>query len=496
MTHRRRFLRGVSSLAVSSLGLGPRGGVCATPEAEADWQRRARGEGVVWAHDFRRSEEIAAHLRATISGGVADAGPALHASRVQDGPTGYCMQFVALGARLAEDFRPSQSTLVIDDDTLWPEPPFFVHVTDSSRTERNNVFLCTGRSGRSLTVAYRPEFEREQPCASARRVWRAGSHVGHQTALHWTRVFSALTGDSNGLGVDDVNIAGTPMRSRVRDNPRYAPHGKVFGYGWYGHPEYQSRFRTWRPSEHGRYPIDDIARAGLWDGDEFYLQFRLKIDPRYWTLNTIDPRSESSDFSRKLWMLQAEMTVPQQITAAISPSNRYLIPSTAPSPFLLAAYSFNGGLAGRVLADGLDGSGSFQPGSRWVSSAVPDSFLPSGSAWEYPPGEWLTFHLRVRPGLDWIEGRPAPRNTLVEMQVARPGETRYTTLFSMADQALVYGSSGPQEHAWRTALPGYNAFSPTGYLNIELGNVPPKAAYSIRWTQIVFGKRPIAVPAV
>ena len=47
--------------------------------------------------------------------------------------------------------------------------------------------------------------------------------------------------------------------------------------------------------------------------------------------------------------------------------------------------------------------------------------------------------LRVRPGLDWIEGRPAPRNTLVEMQVARPGETRYTTLFSMADQALRIG---------------------------------------------------------
>jgi hypothetical protein len=503
---RRRFVEGMGAMAGTcrigsaaaqadrcDAGAAP----CVSAEAEADWGRRSRGAGVVWAHDFRHAGEVAAHLKANQSGGVADAGPALHANRVADGPTGHCMQFVALGARLARDFGVGESELLIDDDTLWPGPPFYVHVTDRTRTEQNNVFLCTARSGRTLTVVYQPQFEREQPCAASRRSWAAGSHIGHQSAMHWVRVFSALTGDSNGIGIDDVNASRGPIRSRVRGNPRYVPHSSIFGYGWYGRPEYQAQFAKWNPSQHGRYPIDEIERSNLWDGDEFYIQFRLKIDPRYWELNTVDPRSESTDFSRKIWMLQAEMTVPQQITAVISPSNRYLIPSTRPSPFYMAGYSFGGGLAGRLLTTRLDGGGSFQPGSRWSSTAVPGSNRPAGSAWEYVPGEWVTFLLRVKPGLDWVEGREAAaRNTVVEVKMARPGESQYTTLFSMPDQAIVFGSSGPQEHAWRTALPGYNAFVPTGYLNIELGNVPPKAAYYVRWAQIIFSKEPVPAPSV
>jgi hypothetical protein len=35
----------------------------------------------------------------------------------------------------------------------------------------------------------------------------------------------------------------------------------------------------------------------------------------------------------------------------------------------------------------------------------------------------------------------------------------------------------------------------TGYLNVDLGSVPPTAAYYIDFGQVIFSKMPIPVPA-
>jgi hypothetical protein len=453
----------------------------------------------VWAHRFEHATEISAPLNGAPAG-AGSAGAALNPFRVTDPKVAYAMRYVALGSRLARDYTAGGTTMEIEDATYWPDPavsgPYYIHAMDPTKTQRNNLFLVTASKGTTLTVQHVAVGLPQQPFVP-KRDFPKGSHVGHQTGANWARVFSALTSDSNGLPADDINVAGTRMRSR-KDQKNF-PHGRqAFGYGWYGRPEYQSQFSTWRPSDHGRYAIDSVLRSNVWDGDEFYIQFRIKVDSRFLALNTVDPNSEDSRYGRKIWMLQSQMTVPQQLTGGYSPSNRYGIPSTVEPPFAIAAYSFGGGLASRSLARNLDGSGSFQPGSRWEATALPKSMLPAGSAWEFPSGEWVTFLLRVRPGLRWSRDNPSAngvRNTLVEIKVARETEVSYTTVFSMTDQAITYGSSGPEEDRWTSALPGYNAFVVTGYLNTELGSVVPAASYAIDWSEIIFSKQPIPAPA-
>ena len=191
----------------------------------------------------------------------------------------------------------------------------------------------------------------------------------------------------------------------------------------------------------------------------------------------VDPTSTDVRFGRKLWMLQAEMTVPQQITGGYAPTNRFSIPGTPEAPFALAAYSHGGGLAGRRIATNLDGSGSYQPGSAWASTAVAGSYQAPGSAKEVPSGQWITVHLRVKPGHRWQASNPTAagvRDTIIRAEIALEGESAYTTVIDLADQALVFGSSGPSEDTWTTALPGFNAIALTGYLK-HAGGYPSAA---------------------
>lgn len=459
------------------------------------------GPGLVWEHRFESDGEITAFLPASTQGpSVVHAGPALLPFRVSDPVVGNAMRMIALGARLAAEFPASGGVgprpLVIDDDTYWPDPAtagmYYVHTTRPFKDQQNNLWSVTAKSGKTLTVTYVPT--QAQTIAPTLLDWHVGDHIGHQSSSNWMRLLSALKGDSNGRGVDDVNLAGNILRSR-HDQTNFPRGLSVFGYGWYGRPEYQAEFATWRPSDYGVGAVDNVLRSNVWDGDEFWLRFRQKIDPRFfpnacrWGLpGGVDPSSEDNRFGRKIWMLQAEISAPQQITGGYGPSNRYQIPSTPEPPVALAAYSHGGGLAGRALANWT--TGSYQPGSAWAATALPQSFLPAGSAYETPAGEWVTFLLRVKPGLRWSTPTQDPatyRNTVIELRVAREADPDYTLVFSMADQGIIYGSSNVD--SWIMALPGYNAITFTGYLNIELGSVPPMCAYYVDIADVALSKQ-------
>ncbi|TMH34174.1 MAG: hypothetical protein E6H58_07025, partial [Betaproteobacteria bacterium] len=273
---------------------------------------------MIWAHDFSNATEISAHLTGGAAG-VGHAGNAILPTQVTDATLGHAMRIYAFGAQLAADFPASGGVgprpLQISDATYWPDPAtagsYYVQLCKPVIDQAENLLLVTAKSGTTLTVTYIPSSG--QPMSSNQRDWFVGDIVGAQCGASWSRLFSALKGDSNGIGVDDVNAAGTTLRS-THDQTNF-PHGaQAFGYGWYGRPEYQSQFSTWRPSDYGANAIDSILRSNLWDGNEFYLQFRIKFDPRFLALNTIDPNGEANAFGHKVWMLQSQMTVPQQIT--------------------------------------------------------------------------------------------------------------------------------------------------------------------------------------
>ena len=58
-------------------------------DAESDWLSRRTAPGVVWAHDFRHSDEVEAFVQSPVSG-VYVRKPI----RTADGPTGHCMEFI------------------------------------------------------------------------------------------------------------------------------------------------------------------------------------------------------------------------------------------------------------------------------------------------------------------------------------------------------------------------------------------------------------------
>jgi hypothetical protein len=480
-------LAGATSSITGSLSITP-------AAAEQDWIARSTGAGVVWAHDFRNPNELTNFLWLNTDPRYSGVMP----RRTADGPTGYCLEYVALGALTTATFGTSATTLTIDDATHWPTGDFYFYLTDTAGAGGNNMFYCPagGRSGATLSgLTYVSSVAGFTPCAAVRKSWPAGSVAGHHVEQTWNRPFPAFASPGNGKPADDVNNAGVTLRT-------WSPlattsSNAIYGYGWYGRAEYQATYSTWQPTNGTGGANIGSPRVAPWDGDEFYIQFRVKIDRRFWDNHLpLDASTTNVDttWAHKLLFIQSQSTVPQQLVPFLSNNNKYNIPTTRTAPFQWYTTQ-----AGRQLTTNLDGTGSYQPGSQWQATATyAASNLAAGSAWEWFDDEWVTVLIRVKPGLHWDRtGNPSAtgvRNTVLEVKVARDGEA-YTTVFSQSDQAISYGSTNDSQGEFFNALPGYCAFIPTMYLNVDLGATPPKKSYYHRFTQIIFSKQSIPAPA-
>ena len=87
-------------------------------------------------------------------------------------------------------------------------------------------------------------------------------------------------------------------------------------------------------------------------------------------------------------------------------------------------------------------------------------------------------------------------NTLLEVKFADFGDTAYTTLFSVADHPIVYGSRGQYAQFFDASMPGFSAAVFWGYKNLELSSAtaPLKTHYQ-KFAQLIVSKDPIAVPS-
>jgi hypothetical protein len=378
--------------------------------AAGTWAARSTGAGVVWAHNFASSNEITAHLRVYPSD-EDSAGSALSPSRITDPLVGSAMRYITLGSRLKQAYTAGGATMVLEDATYWPDPAasgtYTIHACENSAAmpQTHNLFIVTAKSGNTISVTYVPSSG--QPFTTTQLSFPAGSIVGHQNVDKWSRVFSALKADSSGRGVDDINNAGNILRSKF-DQANFPYTTTLFGYGWYGSRQYwdtatnpSAQFVTWRPSDYGG--SDTALRSNLWDGDEFYIQFRVKIDQRFH--KNVVGYDDDNRWSRKIFMLQSEATVPQQLVVNYRPgAQHFFVPSTKEPPFQLNTSSHASGLSTRAISlDGV-GGGSLQPGSQWESTAVIGGAQAAGTWWEWPAGVWVTFLLRVKPGTHWQEG--------------------------------------------------------------------------------------------
>lgn len=265
--------------------------------------------------------------------------------------------------------------------------------------------------------------------------------AGSSHGAWWWRPFGPIvggttTGNGRGAGQDDPG-AGllTPSAWAPTDQGSQLSNWPT-NKGVYGHPNY----------------------SGL-DGNEFFFQIRVKMDPR-----RITGGNAANTVGKFVWFTIC--------STASSLTNQEHV-----------TYSYgNGGNDGvknyhRIYVGSLTGVGDFGPLDQ---AASPYDGIQPGSEvstdWSYSGG-WDTLLYRLRPGLAGVAS--GANATLLECWAAHPGETSYTKIWS-----ITYG------------IASYNVVN--GLQGLILGvynnnNTFPQTFWH-RYCQLIFSRSPIACP--
>lgn len=344
-----------------------------TGSAQADWESRVSGAGVVWFHDFRSDAEV-------------------------------------------DNFRWTPGYSGGND-------PLAVGSALAPLTRRNTEDGVTG--GGCLEIL-RP----------------AGSSDGSQ----WWRPFSPIVGSGNGKGTDDPGANGSLAAQSYAPTDGgsqiYNWHSSASRPGWYGHASYFS--------------------GNTFDGNEFYLQFRVKADPRRTTAgNTL--------VGKLFYLTTTRFSLTTQ--EIVTYSGAFTTPG-GPNYHRMYAVNFNpiedsdslgrpGQQVGSDLAD-------------YGSGLYCDINSQPGYCWSYSGG-WDTLMYRLVPG------RSGVQETLIQVYAAHEGETSFTKIWDMVYQT-----------GFEASLPfGWNAMLCAVYNNGQANS-----EFWHRYDQIIFSTQFIPCPQV
>jgi len=318
----------------------------------------------------------------------------------------------------------------------------------------------------------------------------AGRPVGMESRSPWNRPLSPLPAGFNGNGrsVADLNDSngtiqyaywpdGTGPYSERHTRYLTEKHG-----GWYAHPSFAPSFPTLR-----------------FDGDQYYIQFRCYISASRWE------GSMATRSAKLLWlgsytgfytplhelmMMTSDSTSPNATIGPQMPfyytaqSPGIYIPHTAQAPY------------GYPAQPGLSGPNVDPP--TCVCGPTNGVVGTYNGCWKYPTNEWFTVMVRVKPGTQnsrvnntFIYDHPDSEMTV---KVANRGDTQWTTIFD-GSFCLWFGYTGGQWNNFPSnSAPGFNAFNPTCYWNILIGDIVPDRPVQTKFAQIICSTQPIPLP--
>lgn len=275
---------------------------------------------------------------------------------------------------------------------------------------------------------------------------------GGTSASGWSRPYSPLTGATNGRGVDDPGAGVALSAWNVTHGTDYLGQWKK---GFYGHTDYHNSFSGFQ-----------------FDGNEFYIQFRVKISAS---------RFLSGEPDGKL----AFLGVTGNGTSHVTPWHEIVLQSLRSR--VLRAYTNFGSSFNSALTDpqrASDASGTIkQPGGDYADTCINN--LNCTICWCWPSDTWVTTLMRIRAGHHGTSlSQTSAQDTLLEIKVALPGDTSYTTIYSKSDYVIEFGGAGVPY--------GWSVFEPSGYMN----GVSSPNGFTQRFAQVIFSKQPIACPQV
>lgn len=256
--------------------------------------------------------------------------------------------------------------------------------------------------------------------------------AGTRENSHWWRPLSPLVGTGNGRGNNDPGANGS-----LTAQPYAVSDGGSQVYDWgrrgyYGHSSYHS--------------------GGMFDGTEYFLQMRIKMDPRRTAAgNSLVGKLTFQTTTR--WSL----TVQEIVTYSGSRVGSVGMPNY---------FRMYGGGDSNPLEDKNVGPNNTQPGSEL---GVCDLSSPS-KCWAWSGG-WDTILYHMAPG------RAGVAETRLRVYAARQGQTSYTKIWDQL-WTLHY------EQAGDLVANGYNALICSTYQN-GLNN----SEFWHRYDQIIFSKQ-------
>jgi hypothetical protein len=278
--------------------------------------------------------------------------------------------------------------------------------------------------------------------------------AGTQENSHWWRPLSPIVGTGNGRGSNDPGANGSIAPVQYAATQRGSQIQNFGRRGYYGHSSYHT--------------------GSEFDGTEYYLQMRVKMDPRRTTAGNIQA-------GKLMYHTITDYSLTNQEIVVYS--GAFQGPGSVGARNIFRMYGL-GTFSALEDGDVLNRPG-IQVGSSLANyTAVPAVYcqlgedgFPGGSintCWAWSGG-WDTIMFHVVPGRDGI---PESR---IEIYAAHPGETAYTRIW---DQLF----SNPYD---RGPPMGYNALILSAYHN-GLNN----SEFWHRYCQIIFSKQFIPCPRV
>lgn len=259
--------------------------------------------------------------------------------------------------------------------------------------------------------------------------------AGTEDGSHWWRPLSPIVGSGNGRGQDDPGANGTIPAQAYASSDGGSEIAQWGSRGYYGHASYHS--------------------GAIFDGDEYYLQMRVKMDPRRTTAgNTL--------VGKLLYQTITDYSLSSQ--EIVTYSGAFTTPG---GPNYFRMYG-GGSFSPLEDLDSLGRTGQ-QVGSQLGSCDIDTA---PGACWSWSGG-WDTVMYHVVPGRDGVQ------ETHIEIFAAHPGETMFVKIW---DELFInfYDNTSPK---------GYSAIIASVYNN---GN--QNSEFWHRYDQLIFSKQPIPCP--
>jgi hypothetical protein len=294
--------------------------------------------------------------------------------------------------------------------------------------------------------------------------------TGGTARAGWWRPMSAIRAGDNGKTADDRAANGTlPKRAWNASNTNQT---YLFRTGYYGHSDYHAQVPTWQ------------GQSNIWDGTDFYLQFRVKMPASRWQpvnpynpygkLMFIDVTGETGDGEIVIQSSDAG----QQYWRKTTPFRMYTSRGSNPNSFI--SHPQGAGQGSTLL-----------PGSPYASTCTIGGDVKAENAcWEWPTDEWVTVLIHVIPGhrndgviYETDLSKWPNKDFGIQVWVARFGQTSYTKLFDKLNLAWYYASD-------LHPLGAFNSICPSGYMN----GVNAVLGWYHRYDQIIFSKQIIPCP--